>query len=598
MKPFYALLGNGVTSALAGPTGSVDWWPVPRFDGPTIFSRLLDHHAGGYLSLEPEHWTAVTQRYRPEGLFLETAFACAQGAATVTVGLEVGRNALWLTASSTVPLILTCRPSFDYGVVRPSFVPVPHGMRYINPLGAGQASLLIQGPAELIDRMDQWRCGPGSLTVVFRVLMESKPDLRWLSAPIGADAARIWTKSAPFWTVSKASEAAGESVRRSLQIIKGLTFRPTGAPVAAATTSLPEAPGEARQWDYRYVWVRDSAYSGESLLLAGNVVDARRIAEFLLNSVMLNGRVYSAPFLRVDGTVPEREQDLLWLRGYEQTRPARAGNGAISQRQLDLVGSVLWLVYRIWQETHDDAFVETYWWAIAALGDWAQKTWHQLDASLWEYRTIRGQHTHSRMMNWLGLKVASEMADRAMHDDVSARHWREGAAKISSVLWGEAQLAGSFLPRSTGGIPDAALLTLPLYGFVSVHDPYFAATLQTIERDLVDNGLVYRYRADDLGEARYPFLLVGFWYARILLRQGRYEEAQRVIQRHLDQATPLGLYGEHTDEKMGTVRGNFPQLFSHSALVTTLMEQQRIEKGLPLAEQEFLASPGRFAAGT
>ncbi len=323
-----------------------------------------------------------------------------------------------------------------------------------------------------------------------------------------------------------------------------------------------------------------------------------RMAEFLLNSVMLNGRMYSAPFLRVDGTVPEREQDLLWLRGYEQTRPARAGNGAISQRQLDLVGSVLWLVYRIWQETHDDAFVDTYWWAIAALGDWAQKTWHQLDASLWEYRTIRGQHTHSRMMNWLGLKVASEMAGRAMHDDVSARRWSEAAAKISSVLWGEAQLAGSFLPRSTGGIPDAALLTLPLYGFVSVHDPYFAATLQTIERDLVDDGLVYRYRADDLGEARYPFLLVGFWYARILLRQGRYEEAQRVIQRHLDQATPLGLYGEHTDEKLGTVRGNFPQLFSHSALVTTLMEQQRIHEGLPLAEQDFLASPGRFAART
>ena len=588
MKPFYALLGNGVTAALAGPTGAVDWWPVPRFDGPTIFSRLLDHHAGGYLSLQPLEWTTVEQRYRPEGLFLETRFTSPQGMATITVGLEVGRNALWMTAESTLPLVLTCRPSFDYGVVRPSFVPVPHGMHYVNPLGPGQATLLIHGPAHPDERMDQWRCAPGNLIVVFRVLMEAKPDLRWLSAPISADAARIWVKSSPFWTIPLIAQSAGEPVRRSLQIIKGLTYRPTGAPVAAATTSLPEVPGEARQWDYRYVWVRDSAYSGEALLLAGNVVDARRIAEFLLNSVLLNGRVYSTPFLRVDGTVPEREQDLLWLRGYEQTRPARVGNGAISQRQLDLVGSVLWLVYRIWQETHDNTFIESYWWAIAALADWAQKTWTQVDASLWEYRTIRGQHTHSRMMNWVGLKVGSQLARYAMHDESSAKRWHDAATKIADTLWREAQLAGSFLPRSTGGIPDAALLTLPLYGFVSVHDPYFLTTLQTIERELVDDGLVYRYRADDLGETRFPFLLVGFWYARILLRQGRQQEAQAVIERHLEQATPLGLFGEHSDEKNGTVRGNFPQLFSHSALVTTIMEQKRLERGQPLAEQDFL----------
>ncbi|POB11861.1 glycoside hydrolase family 15 protein [Sulfobacillus sp. hq2] len=590
MKPFYALLANGLTTALAGPTGAVDWWPVPRFDGPTIFSRLLDHHAGGYLSLEPEGYTTVTQRYRPEGLFLETHFECPGGFATITTGLEVGRNALWLTANSTVPLVLTCRPSFDYGVVRPSFVPLPHGMRFINPVGPGQAALIIQGPAELMSRMDQWRCGPGRLTVVFRVLMEAKPDWRWLSAPVPTDADRIWAKSSAFWALPTAAQDTEEPIRRSLLIIKGLTFRPTGAPVAAATTSLPEAPGESRQWDYRYVWVRDSAYSGESLLLTGNVVEAKRIAEFLLNSVLITGRVYPTPFLRVDGTVPEREHDLLWLRGYEQTRPARAGNGAISQRQLDLVGSVLWLVYRIWQETHDDLFVQSYWWAITALAEWAQRTWHQDDASLWEYRTIRGQHTHSRMMNWLGLTTAAAMARQAMHDDIDAKRWQDSAEKIATALWKEAQQAGSFLPRSTGGIPDAALLTLPLYGFVSVHNPYFINTLKIIESTLVDNGLVYRYRADDLGKARFPFLLVGFWYARVLLRQGRHEEAQHVIERHLAQATPLGLYGEHADEQTGTVRGNFPQLFSHSALVTTLMEQKFLAQGRPLPEYALLTA--------
>lgn len=590
MNPFYAILANGMTAALASPTGAIDWFPAPRFDSPSIFSRILDAHAGGYLSLEPEQWDAVTQSYHHEGLFLDTHFKTPYGDVTTTVWLEIGRSCVWITSNTPFPLILTCRPSFDYGVVRPAFTVQPNGLRYQNPIGNGMAQLVIQGPFKQLGRMDQWLCGPGPITVAFRVATESKSDLRWLTSPISGTK-KMLEKSKHFWETTNALPASSPyftMFHRSLQVIRGLTYRPTGVPVAAATTSLPEIPGESRQWDYRYVWVRDSAYAAESLLVAGDKVGARRIAEFLLNAVLVTGRVFPAPFFRVDGTLPEKEQDLLWLSGYEQSRPVRTGNTAVTQRQLDLVGSVLWLVYRLWQETKDDSWVEHFWWAISTMAEWAHKTWSQDDASLWEYRTIRGQHTHSRMMNWLGLKSAVILANDIMKEGVQAARWNQTAERISTTLKREAESGGSFLTRSTGGSPDAALLTLPLYGFVPVHDPSFVRTLEIIKRDLLDDGLVYRYRTDDFGASRYPFLLAGFWYARILLRQGRLDEADYVIRRHMDQATPLGLFGEHTDQKTGSVRGNFPQLFSHGALVMTLIEREWALQGVPWPEVAFV----------
>lgn len=591
MKPFYALLANGMTSALAGPTGAIDWFPIPRFDSPSIFSRILDTHAGGYLSLEPAQWNAVSQTYHKDSLILDTRFETDDGPILVSTWMEIGRSCVWYTTDTPVPLVLTCRPGFDYGVVRPAFTPQANGMRFHNPRGNGTAQLVIQGAFQPLDRMDQWLCGPGPVTVVFRVSTEAQPDMRWLSSPI-ASPLKILDKSQSFWAmpnVSSVSEPYREAFTRSLQVIRGLTYRPTGVPVAAATTSLPEIPGESRQWDYRFAWVRDSAYAAESLLIANDAVGAQRIADFLLNGVLVTGSVFPAPFFRVDGTLPDKEQDLLWLRGFEQSRPVRAGNTAVTQRQLDLVGSVLWLVYRLWRQTNNTDWVRHYWWAIAAMAEWAHKTWNQNDASLWEYRTIRGQHTHSRMMNWLGLKISAILAQTVMQDAASASRWNQTASRIGLTLQSEAQTAGSFLARSTGGPPDAALLTLPLYGFVAVDDPCFTSTLSILEKELVDDGFVYRYRLDDFGQARFPFMLAGFWYARILLRLGRLSEADYVIHQHLKQATPLGLFGEHTDHASQTVRGNFPQLFSHAALVATLIEREWALENRPFPELEFLS---------
>lgn len=583
MKSFYAVLANGMTALLAGPTGAIDWLPVPRFDGPTIFGRLLDEHTGGYLSLEPDQYDHVEQHYLADGLCLETHFRVGTEQSVVRTWMSVGRTAIWMQCRGSVPLRLTCRPSFGYGAVRPAYYPHPGGMRYQNPHGPEIAQLIIHGQSQSSGRVDQWILPPGEATVVIRIATEQPADLRWLNRPIPNDFDRQWSNTATYWTAAHPPYQGphADLYDRSLQIIRALTFRPTGAPIAAATTSLPESPGETRQWDYRYVWIRDSAYAGEALLMAGNTTGARRIAEFLLDSVSPTERVFPSPFLRVDGTLPDGEQDLMWLSGHAESRPARAGNGAVHQLQLDLAGSVLWLIYHLHEQRPDREWLNHYWWAIEALAEWMRHTWSQQDASLWEYRTIRGHHTHSRLMNWVGLECVRRLAEWMGYADRTER-WRRTAERIRETILSQAQAAGSFLPRPGSPSTDAALLTLPLYDFVPPEHPAFQATLQAVQSSLVSDDFVYRYREDDLGKARHPFILAGFWYARVLMRLNRLEEADRVIDRHIDLATPLGLFGEHVDPFTGNVRGNFPQLFSHGGLIITLAERQRIMQGLPL----------------
>lgn len=585
MKPFYAILANGMTALLAGPTGAIDWLPVPRFDGPTIFGRLLDRHAGGYLSLEPDDYANVQQAYLTDGLCLETRFTANAGEAVVKTWMSMGRTAVWFQCQSEVPLRLTCRPAFGYGAVRPAYHVRPTGMRYQNPRGPEMAQLTIHGSYHTTSRIDQWVIDPGQTTIVVRVTTEQPADTRWLNQAIPTDPNRQWSLTAAYWRAAhRPYDGPYASLfSRSLEVMRALTYRPTGAPIAAATTSLPETPGQTRQWDYRYVWVRDSAYAGEALLMAGDASAARRIVEFLLAAVSPTESVFPAPFVRVDGTLPDGEQDLLWLAGHAESRPARAGNGAIRQVQLDLAGSVLWLVYQLHLVQQDPVWLQDHWWAIESLAEWTRQTWPHRDSSLWEYRTIRSPHTHSRAMNWVGLNSAAHLALDLGYRE-RAERWRRTGTRIRTMVLQDAQPAGRFSPRPniSADSADAALLTLPLYDFIDVNDPLFRATLDTVETHLVDHERVYRYREDDLGAIRHPFILAGFWYARILLRQGRFDEADRVIERHAELATPLGLFGEHVDLGTGEVRGNFPQLFSHTGLVITLAERRRLLAGDPL----------------
>ncbi len=303
----------------------------------------------------------------------------------------------------------------------------------------------------------------------------------------------------------------------------------------------------------------------------------------MFNVMDLVEKPYPSPFVCVDGTLVNGERELLWLSGYHGSRPVRVGNAASSQVQGDIEGGLLWLLLRYWRLTGDRTFIRDYWWAVEAQAEWLRSHWQDADASLWEFRDAPRPYTHSRALAWVGLGAAAALALEVLNNRARAVRWRHEQDRIKTTIYDDALQHGGRFTQSFG-VPgaDAALLTLPLYGFVAVSDPIFRRTLALIEAELVQDGLVFRYRQDPLGHPPYPFTLAGFWLARVYLRQGRMAEADAVIGRHAELATELKLFAEHVDAESGEPHGNFPQLFPHAGLVTALMERQRVARGAPL----------------
>lgn len=572
-RPYYGFLSNCYTSALVGPDGTVEWLPFPRFDGDAIFCRLLDDTHGGYLAMRPRDAFTVSQRYVPETLILETRFLTDLGCATIEDFLTIGRNALWRHVTSEMPLVLTCVPTFGFGYASASYQVTSRGAIFSHPRGSEGLRLEITGPMVKSPVRDEWVLSPGTSDVVVSYLEHAEEPSRPLP-----DADRTLATTKRFWQSSLTSYHGkwAEWFHQSMLVVRGLTHRTNGALLAAATTSLPEVVGEGRQWDYRMAWVRDGSYGAEALLLSGDPVGCRQYLEFMFNVTDLVGKPFASPFYRVDGTTSTREQSLLWLSGHRSSRPVRVGNAAGGQLQLDIEGDLLWTVLLYWQATHDRTFIRDYWWAISALAEWVRENSDQPDASLWEFRGEPDYYTHSQVLCWVALHTASVLSEEAMDDAPLASRYAMAAEKVARSVW-QAQ-ADSGLPYFTQSrrnpVADAALLTLPLYGFLDVHHPTFQRTLEVIESRLCRDGLVFRYEEDAMGRAQYPFTLAGFWLARVYLQMGERTRADATIGRQLAMATDLKLFAEHVDPTSGEPRGNFPQLFPHAAVVTTLTERQ------------------------
>ena len=590
---YLGFLTNSYTSALVTPQGSVDWLPFPRFDSSAIFCRLLDKSHGGYFSIQPDGDFQSQQTYKEGTNILVTMFDTPQGHAEMHDFLPIGQTALWRVIETDIPLVLTCSPTFDFGCTTASYEILDQGACFLHPGDKEGLVLHIEGPMEKMPPRDVWRIGPGSVAVRLQYTGNEPEEKDALNQALVRPKS-VEVINEQFWRRihSNYTGVHAEMVDRAVLVMRGLTYRTTGGCIAAATTSLPEEPGGTRQWDYRFVWVRDGSYAAEALLLAGDIIGCRQYLSFVFNTLNIAGQPFAAPFFRVDGTLTQGEHELLWLSGYEHSRPVRVGNGANSQLQLDIEGDFLWPVWLYWHSTQDSVFIQENWIAITALVTWAQTTWHEADASLWEFRADDDVYTHSRMMCWVALKVGASLADQVMHDSVQARTWDLEAQTVESAIWAQQQASG--LPYFTQGAHhpqmDAALLTMVLYGFVAWDQPVFARTLSQIEKDLVQNDRVFRYRQDNMGPAHFAFTLAGFWLARVYLRMGETQRADALIDAQIAGATTLGLFAEHTDPDSQKPHGNFPQLFPHAALVTTLTERQRQKEGqLPGYEQEFLS---------
>lgn len=555
---YYGWLSNQGSTALVNPQGAIEWLAFHTFDAPPVLCRLLGGDAQGVWRLTVPGGRVVRRRYLPHSLVLRTDWATPDGPMTVTDYLVPGHPELRRLVRTPVPLTVTLIVSADYGRSVRTAITHPDGAEFDGGIRFSitrQGGLPFPAAAEGI-----WMLPPGRYVLT---LSEGPPCSPSAAHASIAAATRYWRR--------KAERLAGgrwQSARTaSALVLYGCSDAHTGGMVAAPTTSLPETLGGTRQWDYRFVWIRDTAYAAEALLAAGDATGAYRLIAFLVRH--LPETEWPAPCLRTDGSPVPAEQILDWLPGYGRSAPCRIGNAAAGQYQADAAGTLIDLVWRWARVTGRRGAVCALWPRLRALGDLVCHTWQRPDASLWEFRDAPARYTHSQMMHWVALTTGAALG--AWLGDPRPG-WLDTAVQVRAQL--EAT-SGEPNPRRywqapDHPVPDAALLCLPLYGYCQVDDPRFQATLAWLEDTLVTPDGVYRYPSDFAGPAHHPFLLAACWLARVYLREGRWGAAEGWIRWVLHQRTALGLLGEHLAD--GEPRGNFPQAFVAAGLLTTLEE--------------------------
>jgi GH15 family glucan-1,4-alpha-glucosidase len=578
----YALIGNTRTAALVGRNGSIDWFGAPRFDSPACFAALLGTHDNGHWQIAPrQRVRAIRRRYRDATLILETEFETAGGRVRLTDCMP-----LWPDRTDIVRVVeglrgrVPMRMSF---IVRGGYGIVVPWVRRIEG-----ALLATAGPESVALHSGVEHHGEGFTTVAnFTVARgqripfvmthfashESRP------LPIDASAAIAATERAwRDWCACSSYEGRwAEAVQRSLITLKALTYAPTGGIVAAATTSLPERIGGVRNWDYRYCWPRDATYTLYALLLAGYRDEARAWRQWVLRAAA--GRPQDLQI--VYGVAGERELTELtipWLPGYEKSAPVRVGNAAAGQVQLDVYGEVidtLCLARSAGLEPSDDA------WRVQRLFvEYVADNWEKPDSGIWEVRGEPRQFTHSKVMAWVAVDRAIKEAEQYKLTAPIAR-WRKLRARMHAQICrrGYDATRKSFVQYYGASEVDANLLLIPLVGFLPPTDARVRGTLAAVQRDLMRDGLVCRYRAapsvDGLPAGEGVFLPCTFWLADNLALAGRRRAAETLFERLLALRNDVGLLAEEYDPRAKRQLGNFPQALTHVALVNTARNLSR-----------------------
>jgi GH15 family glucan-1,4-alpha-glucosidase len=583
----YALLGDTRTAALVASDGSIDWLCVPRFDGQPVFGRLVGGTGAGSFRLGPAGPARVrARRYRADSATLETTWDTADGSLTLTEAM-VGEVAGRLLPTT----LLVRRLSADAGPVEATLLFDPRlGVGRRPPRGERRGQVLVAswpGTAVAVQTAPHVRVEPGR-PVTVRV----EPGRPLTVAVSVADREPlVHVTAAAAWAALEADERAWQAwcrgidedlphrdmVLRSLLTLRLLTYSPTGAPVAAPTTSLPEHPGGIRNWDYRYAWPRDASIGVGAFLGVGKDQEARRFMAWLLHATRLY-RPRLPVLLTIHGRHPVAEREFTGWPGYADSRPVRRGNDAADQHQLDGYGWVLDAAWLMTSAGHG-LYAET-WRAMAGFADTVAARWREPDAGIWEVRGPAAHHVHSKLMAWLALDRALRIAEhrgtgRRRFGGANARRrerWRRERACLSADIAarGFDAVRGTFT-RSYGSAElDAALLVLPLLDWLPADSPRIRATIDAIRRELHAGGpLLYRYPPgrDGLPGTEGAFLPCSFWLAQALAASGRVSEATELFDALVELASPVGLYAEEMDPTTRHHLGNFPQALTHAALV-------------------------------
>jgi GH15 family glucan-1,4-alpha-glucosidase len=577
----YAVIADTQTAALVSRDGSIDWLCLPRFDSGACFAALLGDERNGHWRIAPAGGVkGARRRYRGDTLILETEFETEDGAVRV-VDFMPPRLAdpdvvrVVEGVRGRVPMRMELRIRFDYGRLTP----------WVRRVGT--ALLAISGPEALVLRTEVPHHGEDRATVADfevaegdRVPFALTWNLSHQELPDAVDPLEALAKTESYWR-----EWAGrctyqgewrDAVMRSLLTLKALTYEPSGGIVAAVTTSLPEAIGGVRNWDYRFCWLRDATMTLTSLMAAGYEDEAKDWREWLLRAM-----AGDPPALQImygpggEARLPELE--LPWLPGYEGSKPVRTGNAAVEQFQLDVYGEVMDALHkarRLSIDPHPSA------WALQrALLEFLEGHWREPDEGIWEVRGPRRHFTHSKVLAWVAIDRAVKAVEQFGMDGPVER-WRRLRAEIHQQVCEQAFDAdrGTFTQSYGSRELDASLLLIPVVGFLPPSDPRVRGTVEAIERELCEDGFVLRYPTGEQGEPvdglpgrEGAFLACTFWLADNYALVGRVEEAHGLFQRLLDLRNDVGLLAEEYDPAAGRQLGNFPQAFSHVPLINTAM---------------------------
>ncbi|MFB6961329.1 glycoside hydrolase family 15 protein [Streptomyces sp. NPDC056309] len=590
----HGLIGDLRSVALVGTDGTIDWYCCPAFDAPSVFAAILDAERGGSFELAAAEAVRTKQFYFPDTNVLITRFFTEDGVGEVQDFMPVSgdrqgsaeteRHRLIrrvLCVRGTLPFRARVAPRFNYGAD-------PHTVRMEGCTALFESATLSLALTSTVplesdgtDLRADFKLAEGESAVFALDQVGGEVAPRRCAH---AEAEEEFCATVAYWrrwlAQSRYRGRWREMVHRSALTLKLLTYAPTGAIVAAPTTSLPERVGGERNWDYRYVWVRDAAFAVYALLRLGFAGEAEAFMRFLTRHISPGDGKATGPLqimYGIDGRSELPERELGHLEGHRGSAPVRVGNAAADQLQLDIYGALIDSIYLFdkWAQPISSA----QWDDVSALVEWVCENWDQPDEGVWETRGGRKTFLYSRLMCWVAVERAMRLANRrGLPADLP--HWRQSRDAIYRRImdrgWSAERQA--FVQYEDGDVLDAAMLMMPLAKFIAPTDPKWLSTLDALTGDLVSDSLVYRYdpqaSPDGLRGDEGTFSICSFWYVEALTRAGRLDEARLAFEKMLTYANHLGLYAEEIGPT-GEQQGNFPQAFTHLSLISAAYNLDR-----------------------
>jgi GH15 family glucan-1,4-alpha-glucosidase len=594
----YGVIGDLRSIALVGKNGSIDWCCLPRFDSPSIFAGILDDRTGGWWKLAPAGEADSKQMYLPDTNVLMTRFFTNEGMAEVLDFMPIGKELGGPTEQSARQIVriaksvrgavrfrMECRPAFDYAQ-RPHEIHLsPDGRSAIFESQLQQ--FVLKGPLSM-----QREDGATAVEFVLKNGEELAFVLRHRAGEADAslteeavDGKDLLNETVRFWrrwaSRNRYHGRWRETVMRSALVLKLMTYAPTGAIVAAPTTSLPEEIGSVRNWDYRYTWVRDAAFTVYSLIRLGYTEEAGAFANFMQQRAAecepKNGPLNV--MYGIDGRHHLSEESLDHLDGYMGSRPVRIGNGAVGHLQLDIYGELMDSIYLY--DKYGTPLSYGMWQQVSNMLDWLAANWEQPDRSIWEIRGDKKPFTYSKLQCWVALDRGVRLA-RKRSFPTEGDEWRKQRNRIYRTIMNEAwnDELNSFVQYFGSSTSDAALLMMPLMLYISPRDPRMLGTIERIRKELGADSLVRRYSVqaaapDGLPGSEGFFTVCSFWLVEAMARAGQLEEAQLLFEKLLSYANHLGLFSEEIGMR-GEMLGNYPQGLTHLGLISAAFKLDQL----------------------